>query len=147
MPKRKAQGEGSMRKRADGRWECRVTVGRDPGTGKQVRKSFYAPTQGELVTMMKQVQADLENGAFVEPSKLTVGQWLDTWAADYLGNISEGTKTSYEGIIKKHINPTWGRSTFKSFKRTTSKLCIMPWKKAGKQQRPYAIFTACCIGH
>lgn len=106
--KRKAHGEGTIRQRADGRWECRVTVGRDPGTGKQVRKSFYAPTQGELVALMKQVQADMQNGAFVEPPKLTVGQWADIWAAEYLGNVSEGTKASYEGIIKKHVKPNLG---------------------------------------
>lgn len=62
MPKRNAQGTGTMRQRKDGRWECRVTVGRDPGTGKQVRKSFYAPSQAELVKLMKQMQADLDIG-------------------------------------------------------------------------------------
>ena len=33
------KGEGSVRKRPDGRWEGRYTLGRDPKTGKQVRKS------------------------------------------------------------------------------------------------------------
>ena len=35
MPKRRANGEGNIRKRKDGRWEGRYTVGRDPETGKQ----------------------------------------------------------------------------------------------------------------
>lgn len=96
MPKkRNAQGTGSIRQRSDGRWECRVTVGRNPGTGKQVRKSFYAPTQKELVTLMKQVQADLENGTFQEPSKLTVGAWMDIWTAEYLG----GGKRKHPGQL------------------------------------------------
>ena len=51
MAKRNAAGTGTMRLRPDGRWECRVTVGRDPGTGKQLRRSFYAPTQKELVSL------------------------------------------------------------------------------------------------
>ena len=36
---RTAQGSGSIRQRPDGRWEARYTVGHDPGTGKQIRKS------------------------------------------------------------------------------------------------------------
>lgn len=35
---RNAQGGGTIRQRPDGRWEGRVTLGRDPGTGKQVHK-------------------------------------------------------------------------------------------------------------
>ena len=30
MPKRRANGEGNIRKRKDGRWEGRYTVGHDP---------------------------------------------------------------------------------------------------------------------
>lgn len=39
MAKRRANGEGSIRKRADGRWEGRYTVGYDPKTGKQQFKN------------------------------------------------------------------------------------------------------------
>ena len=39
MAKRRANGEGSIRKRKDGRWEGRYTAGRDPVTGKVDRKS------------------------------------------------------------------------------------------------------------
>ena len=41
MPRKKntraAQGTGSIRQRPDGRWEARITVGANPGTGKPVR--------------------------------------------------------------------------------------------------------------
>lgn len=33
MPKRRANGEGNIRKRKDGRWEGRYTAGVDPETG------------------------------------------------------------------------------------------------------------------
>ena len=36
---RTAQGAGSIRQRPNGLWEARYTVGRDPGTGKQVQRS------------------------------------------------------------------------------------------------------------
>ena len=36
MPKRRANGEGNIRKRKDGRWEGRYTAGYDPETGKRI---------------------------------------------------------------------------------------------------------------
>lgn len=42
MAKRRANGEGSIRKRKDGRWEGRYTAGRDPETGKAITKNVLA---------------------------------------------------------------------------------------------------------
>ena len=39
MAKKRANGEGNIRKRKDGRWEGRYTVGRDPRSGKQIFKN------------------------------------------------------------------------------------------------------------
>ena len=39
MAKRRANGEGNIRKRSDGRWEGRYTAGYDPTTGKRRRRS------------------------------------------------------------------------------------------------------------
>ena len=40
MPKRRANGEGNIRKRKDGRWEGRYTAGHDPETGKATRMTL-----------------------------------------------------------------------------------------------------------
>ena len=39
MAKKRANGEGNIRKRKDGRWEGRYTAGHDPVTGKQIFKN------------------------------------------------------------------------------------------------------------
>ena len=39
MPKKRANGEGSIRKRKDGRWEGRYTAGNDPATGKPITRA------------------------------------------------------------------------------------------------------------
>ena len=53
MAKRRANGEGSIRKRADGRWEGRYTVGYDPETGKQKFKNVLGKTQTEVKEKLK----------------------------------------------------------------------------------------------
>ena len=42
MAKRRANGEGNIRKRSDGRWEGRYTAGRDPDTGRVIYKNVLA---------------------------------------------------------------------------------------------------------
>ena len=48
MAKRRANGEGSIGKRSDGRWEGRYTAGYDPETGKRIVKSVLGKTQAEV---------------------------------------------------------------------------------------------------
>ena len=48
MAKKRANGEGSIRKRSDGRWEGRYTAGYDPETGKRITKNVLGKTQAEV---------------------------------------------------------------------------------------------------
>lgn len=105
---RAAQGSGTIRRRKDGTWEGRFTIGRDPGTGKQVQKSVYGKTQAEVRKKMTAVTSEIDKGIYTEFSKMTVGQWLDIWLADYIGDVSEHTIAAYEQKIRVHIKPCLG---------------------------------------
>ena len=48
MPKRRANGEGNIRKRKDGRWEGRYTAGYDPESGKRIIKNVLGKTTAEF---------------------------------------------------------------------------------------------------
>ena len=53
MPKRRANGEGNIRKRKDGRWEGRYTAGYDPESGKRIIKNVLGKTQAEVKEKLK----------------------------------------------------------------------------------------------
>lgn len=106
--KRRARGEGSIRQRKDGTWEARFVIGIDPGTGKDIRKSVYAKTQKEVRKKMTEAIAALDKDDYREPSKMTVGQWLDVWTAEYLGGVKPMTVLNYSQHIKNHIKPAMG---------------------------------------
>ena len=106
--KRRARGEGSIRQRKDGTWEARFVIGIDPGTGKEIRKSVYAKTQKEVRKKMTEAVAALDKDDYREPSKMTVGQWLDVWTAEYLNGVKPRTVESYLCQIKNHIKPNLG---------------------------------------
>ena len=50
MPKRRANGEGNIRKRKDGRWEGRYTAGYD-ANGKVITKNVLGRTQAEVLSV------------------------------------------------------------------------------------------------
>ena len=113
MPTRKsntraAQGSGTIRQRPDGRWEARYTIGHDPGSGKQLQKSIYGATQKEVRQKLQQITVDIDNGVYVEPSKLTVGSWLDIWTAEYLGGVKPRTTENYISVCRVHLKPNLG---------------------------------------
>ena len=105
---RTANGAGSIRQRSDGRWEAIVTVGIDPGTGKPIKKSLYAKTQKEVRQRMTKALAEIDTQAFVDPKRMTVGQWADTWLKDFTSHIRPNTRQGYETMIRLHIKPGLG---------------------------------------
>lgn len=76
MAQRKnAKGGGTIRKKTvirNGReytyWEARVTVGRDPGTGRQVQRSFTGKTQAEVRKRMQAAAVAVDEGTYTAPS-------------------------------------------------------------------------------
>lgn len=102
---RAAQGAGSIRQRADSTWEARFIVGHDPGTGKPVRKSVYGKTQKEVRQKLAQAVAAVDNKAYREPCKMTLGEWLDIWADTYLEGVKPRTVKIYRDDIRLHIKP------------------------------------------
>ena len=66
MAKRRANGEGNIRKRKDGRWEGRYTAGRDPDTGKAVYKNVLGRTQAEVKEKLKKA---IGEGVILDSSK------------------------------------------------------------------------------
>ncbi len=115
MARRSAAGSGTIRKKAqikNGKeytwWEARYTVGYDPGTGKQIQKTITAKTQKEVSQKLKAATAAIDEGTYIAPSKMTVSQWLDTWAEEYLGSVKPLTVSSYKATIKTHLKPGLG---------------------------------------
>jgi integrase len=107
--KRRDAGSGTIRQRADGRWEGRYTVGYDPKTGKQLTHSIYGKTKREVRDKLNKTLTEIQEGAYIEPTNMTVGQWLDTWLKEYKVNVRPETKASYEMHIRVHLKPDLGK--------------------------------------
>ncbi|MEW6275567.1 MAG: site-specific integrase [Bacillota bacterium] len=106
---KRGHGEGTIYKRKDGKWEAKASIGYDPATGKLKRITKYFETRKEAQDWLAKVQHEKNIGAFVEPHKVTVGQWLDKWLADYKKlKLKPTTWAGYETLIRCHIKPAIG---------------------------------------
>lgn len=107
--KRSRQGLGSIRKRSDGRWEGRYTVGYDPLTGKQKRRSVYAKGYDEVLKKIKRLSAEVDFGTYIDPSNTTVQEWMNQWVRDYTLDLKPLTLKLYKEYVTNRINPALGK--------------------------------------
>ena len=109
MSKKRANGEGNIRKRKDGRWEGRFTAGHDPATGKQVIKSVLGKTQAEVKEKLKKAMDDVQKVNFTKTGKYTVGTWMDEWFENVAKiKVRASSHQTYRGYIDNHIEPNIG---------------------------------------
>ena len=92
MAKRRASGEGNIRKRSDGRWEGRYVAGHD-ANGKPIRKNVLGKTQAEVRTKLKIAINAADTIDVAKAGEYTVEKWVKTWYELYSKpNIREKTQ-------------------------------------------------------
>ena len=108
MPKRRANGEGNIRKRKDGRWEGRYTAGYD-ANGKAITKNVLGKTQAEVKDKLRTAIEDSKKLDPVKAGSYTLEQWLKLWYSVYVEpQVRYSTKEFYHNAIDHHIIPKLG---------------------------------------
>ena len=110
MSKRRANGEGNLRKRKDGRWEGRYTAGRDPETGRAIYKNVLGKTQAEAKAKLKAAIEEAKGLDAAKAGRYTVGQWMEEWFEHYAKvKVRPSSHQTYRGYIDNHIKPSIGK--------------------------------------
>ena len=109
MAKKRANGEGNIRKRKDGRWEGRYTAGYDEKTGKRLIKNVLGKTQAEVKEKLAKAVAEAESVDVGRADEYTLGTWLQTWYELYAKpHLRFSTAEYYRRGIELHITPRIG---------------------------------------
>ena len=136
MAKRRANGEGSIRKRKDGRWEGRYTAGYDADTGKRIIKNVLGKTQAEVKEKLKSAVEDNQKIDVCKNTDLTVGQWAMLWYENYAKpSIRESTAEYYHNYIEKHIIPRIGKTKLKKLTTLDIQKFYNETRESGRVQR------------
>ena len=136
MPKKRANGEGSLRKRKNGRWEGRYTAGYDPATGKPIHKSVLAKTQSEAKEKLKQAIAEAEKLDMSRAKSYTLGAWIKLWYEVYAEpRLREKTKDYCLNYINNHIIPELGNTPLEKLTTIQIQKFYNDLQKSGRIQR------------
>ena len=105
MSKKRANGEGNIRKRKDGRWEGRYTAGHT-AEGKPIYRNVLGHSQGEVKEKLAKALEDSKSLDLTLHGQYSVGQWLDIWFENYAKvKVRPSSHATYKGYIEHHLKP------------------------------------------
>src|SRR5262249_27238000 len=100
---------GTIQQRSPGSFRLRYTLGPDPVTRQ--RRTATATVRGtrkdaerELTRLLRTA----DTGEHVDPSRMTVGGWLDRWIETVGTEVSPKTHESYAEIVRCYLKPALG---------------------------------------
>ncbi len=128
---KRANGEGSTYRRADGSWAGAITYRDDTGASK--RRTVYGKTQAEVRAKLKDARQRLEVGAPVKDTAMTVSTWLDEWVSKALAasDRKQATKDLYTTVVRAHLVPVLGRHGLDRLRPSDVEALIVAKRKAG----------------
>jgi integrase len=104
MRRKRGNNEGSIRQRADGVWEARVSL----PDGR--RKSLYGKTRAEVARKLTEVRRTVDQGLPVSTGRVTVAGFLTRWLEDAARpSVRASTYAGYRNVVHNHIIPAVGR--------------------------------------
>ena len=101
--KRRANGEGSIYRRSDGRWVGSVSL--DNGR----RKHLYGTTRQAVARKLNAALKARQDGLPVLGERQTVGQFLQSWLETTKAAVRPRTWIRYEQYVRLHAIPGIGR--------------------------------------
>jgi integrase len=107
--RRRVNGDGSLTKRADGRWMGRYYAWTSAGTRKRV--TIYGKTRQEAADKMREAQERNRQGIPVPDRTWKLADWLDYWLEHVVTpNRRPATYRLYEMTVRLYLKPGLGTS-------------------------------------
>jgi integrase len=103
---KRASGEGSVRQRANGLWEARLSYV-DPLSGRRRSVSLYATTAEEVRDKLDEARERIKAQVPVRDSSQQLADWIEHWSATTLeaSRRKGSTKALYRNLARKHLSP------------------------------------------
>ena len=105
--RRRVNGDGSLTKRADGRWMGRYYAWTSAGTRKRI--TIYGKTRQEAADKLREAQERNRQGIPVPDRAWKLGDWLDYWLEHVVAaNRRPATHALYETTVRLYLKPVLG---------------------------------------
>ena len=129
MARKRANGEGTIKQRSDGRWEGQYSIG-------YTRKSVYGKTQEEVRKKLNKIHNDIDNDLYIEDTKILASEWLKVWLYEHKKlTIKQKTFENYEILVNTHLMPAFPKIKLKELKTNHVQRFINDKIKSGLSDR------------
>jgi integrase len=99
---------GHLKERSPGHWAIILDV-RDPETGERKRRwHSFVGTKRQAEDERSRLIAEMRGGLYVDPSKITVAQYLEKWLSHMASQLSPRSHERYSEIVRKNLAPALG---------------------------------------
>src|ERR671917_1803787 len=103
---RRGNGEGTITRRKDGRWEARYYVQSVNGLK---RKVLYGKTRAEARDKLARALSDRIDGMVYDDENMSLGEYLDAWLkGSVFGSVRQSTYDRDINLVNNHIKPVLG---------------------------------------
>ena len=100
---------GHIRQRSPGSWEITYELPQDGSDKRRQRTQTVRGTKRDAQQELTRLLREIDTGGFVEPNRLTIGEYLERWLADYAKpNVGGKTYEVYRNHLRTQIIPPLG---------------------------------------
>ncbi|MBE3586525.1 MAG: tyrosine-type recombinase/integrase [Thermoanaerobacter sp.] len=100
---------GHIRQRGENSWEIIYDAPRQPGQKRNQKSLTVRGTKKDAERKLREILHQIDTNTYVDPGKITFGQFLNRWLNDYCKiNLTQTTYDGYKLNIEKHIIPALG---------------------------------------
>jgi integrase len=110
---------GNITRRGERSWRLKFEAGaRDAEGRRQTRFVTVRGTRKDAERELTRLLNQLEEGTYVEPTKLTLAEWVETWIALRSDKVNARTIERYAQLLRLHVVPTLGPKRLQRIKGT-----------------------------
>jgi integrase len=138
---------GSIQQRGRSSWRIRYEVERGADGKRKTKVLTFRGSRRDAQKKLTELLAGRDSGSYVDPSRLTLGQYLNDWLAGRIG-LAAKTIERHAGIVRLQINPFIGGIELQRLRPAD----IDAWLKTlrasgGKNGKPLAAATVTLAHH
>ena len=126
------------------------------GKRKQRMISCKGMTKRQAEQKLRDILSELNHGTYIDPTKISVGQYMKDWLKRAESNVAPSTWEGYAEYVLRHIIPGIGGNRMDQLKPTTIQLFYDKLRESGrldgkrgltpKTHPQYSRCAAFCLG-
>jgi integrase len=125
---------GHIRERSPGSFELRYSLGTDPGTGKRrTATSTVRGSRKDAERELRRLLRSLDTGEHVDPTRMTVRQWLTTWLDAVRQEVSPKSHERYTEIVENFLAPALGNLALSKLAPAHIQEAYTGWATGGRR--------------